>query len=421
MIELKVVVIPAATANRRADPVFFLTGGPGGAATEDWASAPSLFPAIHQDRDIVLIDQRGTGGSNQMLFPPAPDLSGLTPDEAHVRLERWAEGELKDLNGDPRFYTSAVAADDLDDVRAALGYDQIDLYGSSYGATLAQYYLRQHEVHARAVVLDGGTLLDLPILELMAARSQEALDRVFARCSAEEDCRGAYPNLEADFQTALHRLIRHPVRTEAVDYRSGEHVILTADWLAGRVHELLKSGQSGEIPRLVHLSAEGNFEPLIQLVLAALREPDAMRQAMFWSTECSEAWAAHDPGMAGKLGAGSYYLGAMLEGMSRLELGCSLMPAIPQPANDSDPVRSSVPVLLLNGSLDPQDPPENVADAATELPNSLVVVAPEAHVFGHVGCMPDLIAAFLEAGTVDGLDTGCVDDLAPPAFSTSDG
>ena len=182
MIPLDVVVIPAASERPAADPVFFLAGGPGGAATESWANAPQVFPAIHQDRDIVLVDQRGTGGSNELLFPPAPDVSGLPRSDGWRKVERWAKGALEGLNGDIRYYTSAIAADDLDDVRVALGYDLIDLYGGSYGATLAQYYLRQHEAHVRAVVLDGGTLVDVPIVELMAARSQEALDRVFARC-----------------------------------------------------------------------------------------------------------------------------------------------------------------------------------------------------------------------------------------------
>jgi pimeloyl-ACP methyl ester carboxylesterase len=421
IIELKVVVIPATSANPAPDPVFFLTGGPGGAATQGWASAPSLFPTIHNDRDIVLVDQRGTGGSNELLLPSAPDVSGLSPAETRRTLERWAEGALDDLDGDLRFYTSAAAADDLDDVRAALGYDLIDLYGSSYGATLAQYYLRQHEGHVRAVVLDSGTLVDVPIGEVMAARSQEALDEVFNRCRADVGCHAAYPDPERDLQTALRRLSQHPVRTDSVDEQSGERIVLTADSLAGRVHELLKTGQSSEIPRLVHLAAEGDFDPLTQLVLAALNELDPTNLGMFWSIECFEAWAAYDPEQVAELGAGSYLLPVMLDGARDLELGCSLMPHVPTPVNDAEPVRSPVPVLLLNGSLDPQDPPANVADAPTELPNSLVIVAPEAHTFGHVGCMPDVVATFFEAATVEGLDTTCVDELTPPPFSTSMG
>lgn len=421
VIELEVVVIPASTPTPAADPVFFLTGGPGGAATEGWASAPSVFPAVHEDRDIVLVDQRGTGGSNELVLPSPPDLADLPPSEMRERLKRWAVGAIEDLPGDVRFYTSAAAADDLDDVRDALGYDIIDLYGSSYGATLAQYYLRQHEARVRAVVLDGGTLVDVPILEVMAARSQEALDRVFARCHADAECHAAYPDPEEDLRTALRRLSRDPVRMEAVDYRSGERVVLTDGSLAGLVHELLTTGGSGEVPRLVHLTAEGELEPLTELVLAALREPDPTRLGVFWSTECAEAWAAHDAERMVEAGDGSYYLPAMLDAARNLDLGCSLMPPVPVPPDDGRPVRSDVPVLLLNGTLDPQDPPANVADATVELPHSLTITPPQAHTFGHVGCLPDVVAAFLDAATVEGLDTACIDELTPPPFTTSDG
>jgi pimeloyl-ACP methyl ester carboxylesterase len=420
-IPLDVVVIPAASARPAADPVFFLAGGPGGAATESWANAPQVFPAIHQDRDIVLVDQRGTGGSNQLLFPPAPDISGLPRSEGWRRVQRWAKEALEGLSGDIRYYTSAIAADDLDDVRVALGYELINLYGGSYGATLAQYYLRQYEAHVRAVVLDGGTLVDVPIVELMAARSQEALDRVFELCHSDPGCRASYPDPARDLRKALRRLSKHPVRTDAVDYGSGEHVVLTSDSLAGRVHELLVTGQSGEIPRLVHVTAEADYQPLASLESAALRQPDPAQLGMFWSIECFEGWAAHDRDRIAVAGGGSYYLPVILDADRDLDLGCSLMPRVPTPADDERPVRSDVSVLLLNGTLDPQDPPANVADAATELPNSLVIVATQAHTFGHVGCMPDVVAAFIETGTVVGLDTTCVDELPTPPFSTSGG
>ena len=418
VIPLDVVVIPAASERPAADPVFFLAGGPGGAATESWANAPQVFPAIHHDRDIVLVDQRGTGGSNELLFPPAPDVSSLPRSDGWRKVERWAKGALEGLNGDIRYYTSAIAADDLDDVRVALGYDLIDLYGGSYGATLAQYYLRQHEAHVRAVVLDGGTLVDVPIVELMAARSQDALDRVLARCHSDAGCHASYPDPARDLRKALRRL-SHPVKTDAVDYGSGEHVVLTSDSLAGSLHDLLVTGQSGEIPRLLHLTAEADYEPLTSLVLAALRQPDPGQLAMFWSIECSERWAAHDRDHIAEAGVGSYYLPVMLDADRDLDLGCSLMPRVPTPADDGRPIRSDVSILLLNGTLDPQDPPANVADAATELPNSLVIVATQAHAFDHIGCMPDVVAAFIEAGIVKGLDTTCVGELPTPPSSTS--
>ncbi len=178
-IELNVMVFPAQVPNPAADPVFFVAGGPGGASTDDWSSAPGAFPEVHASRDIVLVDQRGTGDSNPLQLPESrPDVSGMSRSDAIATFQAWLDEYLSKLDADQSLYASPQAADDLDAVREALGYDRIDLYGSSYGATLVQYYLRQHPDHVRAAVLDGGTLLDVPVLELIPRNSQDALDSV---------------------------------------------------------------------------------------------------------------------------------------------------------------------------------------------------------------------------------------------------
>ena len=200
-IDFYVKLVPAVASDPQPDPVFFLAGGPGGAATQSWLSAPGLFPIVHWDRDIVLVDQRGTGDSNLLLWPEPPDLSGLSRHEMSVTLAAWLKKALAGLDADPRFYASRQAADDLDDVRAALGYDRIDIYGASYGATLAQYYLRQHESHVRSVVLDGGTLLDVPIFERLPRSSQAALDSVLERCVADTACHATFPDPAGDLET----------------------------------------------------------------------------------------------------------------------------------------------------------------------------------------------------------------------------
>jgi pimeloyl-ACP methyl ester carboxylesterase len=414
-IELRVTVVPAAGPATEPDPVFFLAGGPGGAATESWASVATGFPDIHADRDIVLVDQRGTGGSNPLQLPEPLDLAGLSAGEMRDTLTPWVADVFGSLPGDYRHYTSSVAADDLDAVRDALGYETIDLYGSSYGATLAQYYLRQYPERARTAVLDGGTLLDVPIFETYAGRSQQALESVLARCRADDVCRGAYPDPAGDLPRAMRRLSARPV-TSAVERPVGSPIVIDGDTLAGQVHLLLLTHRSGEIPRLVHLAAAGDVEPMEQLA-AEDQGPDPMRLAMFWSVVCSEAWARYRPAATRRNAADSYLAGVVDTNARSVRLGCSLLKPGEVGPDDAEPVRSEVPVLLLNGSEDPQDPPANVADASVELPNSLLVVAPgQGHTVGHLGCLPDVVAAFIEAGTVDGLDTTCVETLTPTPF-----
>jgi pimeloyl-ACP methyl ester carboxylesterase len=415
IIELRVTVVPAAGPSTEPDPVFFLAGGPGGAATESWASAATLFPGIHADRDIVLVDQRGTGGSNRLQLPEPPDLAGLSAGEMRDTLTPWVAEVFGRLPGDYRHYTSSVAADDLDAVRRALGYETIDLYGGSYGATLAQYYLRQYPERVRTAVLDGGTLLDVPIFETYAGRSQEALESVFTRCRADDACRRAFPDPAGDLRRAMRRLSTQPV-TSAAEGPGGTSIVIDGDTLAGQVHLLLLTHRSGEIPRLVHHAATGDLEPMEQLA-AEDQGADPMRLAMFWSTVCSEAWARSQPAATRRHAADSYLAGVAIGNARSVQLGCSLLEPGEVGPDDAEPVRSEVPVLLLNGSEDPQDPPANVADASVELPNSRLVVAPgQGHTVGHLGCLPDVVAAFIEAGSVDGLDTTCVESLTPPPF-----
>ena len=205
-IELGVMVVPAASPSPEPDAVFFLAGGPGGAATESWAPAATVFADVHASRDIVLVDQRGTGLSNQLMLPEPPDLDGMADGEIRQVMGDWVDNAFADLPGDYRHYTSRDAADDLDAVRDALGYETIDLYGGSYGATLAQYYLRLHPDRVRTAVLDGGTLLDVPVFEVYAGHSQDVVDRVFARCAADEDCRRAFPNPADDLARSIRQL-----------------------------------------------------------------------------------------------------------------------------------------------------------------------------------------------------------------------
>ncbi len=421
-IGLDVMVIPAADPEPEPDPVFFLAGGPGGAATRIWWNAADVFPRVHDHRDIVLVDQRGTGDSNPLLLPEFPDTTGMPAREARAAIARSVERGLERLDTDPRLYASAAAADDLDDVRAALGYDRIDLYGASYGATLAQYYVRRHERHVRAVVLDGGTLLDVPLFELLPANSQRILDTVFDRCAADAACHAAFPDPAGDLATAIARLTRHPVQTDVSASGSDAPVVADAHALVDEIHHLLAVGDGAGVPLLIHQAATGDLEPVAEHMLGTGTDlaGSTERMVMFWSIVCSEGWARFDPARTAELGAGSYLLGSELERARGIAAVCRAMPEPALGPGDAAPLRSNVPVLFLNGAADPQDPPSNVADAPVQLPNSLVVAIPGlGHTVGHLECCPDVIGAFFEAGSVDGLDTSQIERLAPAPFETS--
>jgi pimeloyl-ACP methyl ester carboxylesterase len=414
-IDLRVAVVPARATVPAPDPMFAIAGGPGDPATQFFAWLPGLYTGVHATHDIVLVDQRGTGASNALTLPPLPDTSGLSASQADARLASWMHDALAALDADPRFYTSTVAADDLDDVRAALGYDRIDLYGTSYGATLAQYYLRQHADRVRVAVLDGGTPLDVPVLERIASNSQHALDLLLARCEADAACHAAFPDIAAEWSTLVAELATG-LATNVVNPATGERVVADLPTVGPSIHNALLTGSAAaQVPLAVHAAFAGDWELATQLVPAA-PAGDGTTLLMAEEIFCSEAWARFDPDAVSRDGVGSYALPMELVRAQARATICRYLPKGVVPADDASPVRVTVPVLWLTGDGDPQDPPANLTAVPSQEPNSLVVVVPaQEHVVGHLGCGPAVIAAFLDAGSVSGLDTSCVAHGADPS------
>lgn len=413
-IGLRVAVVPAVVSDPEPDPLFAVAGGPGDAGTQFFAWLPAVFEDVHATRDIVLIDQRGTGDSNALRLPERPDTSGLPETDADALLSAWADGALASIDADPRFYTTTVAADDLDDVRAALGYETIDLYGTSYGGTLVQYYLRQHGEHARVAVLDGSTPVDVPVLERMAASSQAALDLLFERCAEDAACHQAFPRLADEWAALVDRLA---TPLTIVDPESGAEAVIDRIMLAEAIHAaLLTESTAGQIPLAVHLAYEGQWIEAAQIISA----PPSGGPSLLMAEEvvCSEAWARFNPAEVARQGAGSYALARELADAQERASMCQYLPHGVVPVDDAAAVRTDTPVLWLVGDGDPQDPPANLSGVPAQEPNSRIVVMPaQQHVIGHLGCVPSVIAAFLEAGSAGQLDTSCVAQEAPaPPF-----
>jgi pimeloyl-ACP methyl ester carboxylesterase len=412
---LRVAVVPAVAADSEPDPLFALAGGPGDASTSFFAWFPGFYTGVHATHDIVLVDQRGTGGSNPLTLPAMPDRIGLSAAEADARLSSWAKESLAGLHADPRMYTSSVAADDLDAVRVALGYDKIDLYGASYGGELAQHYLRQHADRVRVAIMDGTTPLDVPVLELMAAASQHALDLLLDRCAADAACHSAFPNLASEWSTLVAEFAKGVTVTDPSSGTTGMADLATVG--PSIHHALMTEAAAVQLPLAIHLALEGEWAEVSQLVPSSDASPNA-GPTLLMKDEilCSEAWARFDPAEVERQGAGSYAVPFVRAWATREATLCRYLPKGIVPADDAAPVRTDLPVLWLVGDADPQDPPSNLADVPSQEPNSRIVVMPaQEHVVGHLGCGPSVIASFIDAGTATGLDTACVAQGASPA------
>lgn len=415
-IDLRIVVLPALDANAKPDPVFFLAGGPGQGAAEMAAAIKEVLRRVQTTRDIVLVDQRGTGKSHPLTCDPGTDrLADIdaSDDAGLARLRTCMNGYDADLTK----YITSIAMDDLDEVRAFLGYEQINIVGGSYGTRAGLVYLRQHGDRVRAIVLDGVAPTDMRMPMFFARDAQRALDKLLANCEADAACRAAYPNLAERVRKLFARLDTSPPRVHVTHPRTGEsaEVQLRAAYAASVLHGALYSPLvSSLVPAVIERAERDDFQGL--LALGMMNEPLAENMAigMQLSVLCSE----DDPFITSEAletaTAGSLFARHLLSWRTQ---ACAMWPKAQLPAGYREPVSSDVPALILSGELDPVTPPDWGAQAATHLSRSTHVVATgTGHGVLGTGCGQTLVRLFIDAGSAQGLDTSCASTIERPPF-----
>lgn len=421
-IHLAVAVVPAVSTVARPDPLFVLAGGPGEAAGSFYASVATAFTRIHRNHAIVLVDQRGTGGSNA-LDCTDHDVRGGNPGAAPSLAEIVAQTKrcLRQLrtHAHVRFYTTELAVQDLERVRAALGYGRIDLYGSSYGTVLAQAYLRRFPDRVRSMILDGVVPPQRPIGALSALSAQRAVRHILAECAREHACRARFGNPMADYRRARAALAAHPVALTVPDPTRGtpRHVRLTTYQL-GQVLRLASytPALAALLPLDLHAAAQGEYAPLAgQFLFIDRAYSRAVAEGMNNTVVCSEDVPFYHVTARQRAAMRRTFLGTLP--LRDLAAVCKVWPKGPVPANFHAPLHSDVPVLLLSGGNDPITPPRYAAEAARGYPNSLSLVVPG---FGHGQlldpCVGKLMARFIQRASVKGLNTACIRRLRPPPF-----
>jgi pimeloyl-ACP methyl ester carboxylesterase len=409
-IVLTVAVLPANTLNPRPDPLFLLAGGPGQAATSLAPFAAQLID-VRRERDIVLLDQRGTGRSSPLdcaAFAADDDLAAALQLDPVPKASACA-AELAAKGVDAAQYTTAAFVADLDAARAALGYDRINLWGGSYGTRAALEYLRRHAVHVRSAVLDGVAPPRIStVVDVWTARDA-ALSAVIGACGQSPACRAAHPDLAATLAAIGDEL--GPAGRDVVlaDPRNGaaQTVRLTYDHVLAALQPLLYVPElQGLVPEAVARAAAGDYGPLQALV--ALTTADLARQlssALHYSVICAEDAPRFSPAERKRALAG-LRTRSLAE---RVLAVCALWPRGAAPADATTPVVSDVPVLLLSGGLDPVTPPAYGTEVAATLPNSRHIVA---RGYGHIvspqACGPRLVAAFVDDAGFAKLPPTCV-------------
>jgi pimeloyl-ACP methyl ester carboxylesterase len=423
-ITIRYVVVPAMARRKLADPVFMLAGGPGQSAVGVAALTMPIFARLNNRRDIVFVDQRGTGGSAPLACDEPEDetLADQSEPQRRMRLVKQCKAKLLKLpyiqrESDLGLFTTTLAVQDLDAVRRQLGVEQVDLVGGSYGTRVALEYLRQFPKSVRRSVIDGVAPPDMALPASFSTDNQAAFEALVAACAAEAACVRAYPDLRARFAALLQSLPRPVTARRPLDGRE-EHFVLTRDMVLGAVRGALYSpALAAALPAAIDAASHDDLAGLLGLSATLLaKKSSRLAMGMHFSVVCAED-LPHVSGSADRPGPdfGTTF--------SRLyEEVCATWPRGAVPASFYTLAKSDSPVLVLSGGIDPVTPPrhgERVARALGPLARH-VVVANAGHGVMSIGCMRDVVFRFIDAASdrdATTVDAECAAHVPrPPAF-----
>jgi pimeloyl-ACP methyl ester carboxylesterase len=406
---LHVTVAPAFRESARPDPLFVLAGGPGEAGSDLLPLLSNTFRRTRATRDIVFIDQRGTGLSGKLDCDSKPGQETMTEEQLEAEI-RACIGRMKTNFA---AYGTANAARDIEQVRLALGYDRINVWGGSYGTRLGQAYARACPAKLRAMVLDGVAAPD-QVIPAGGRDSQAALDKLFRQCGAEPSCQRAFPALRAEFAALVAKIAAGKLTVDVADPRTAEPVKLamTSARFLGTVHSILYSpSDSRRLPFLIHSAAQGRWEPFVarRNVAADFSAEGSNALILHLAVVCAEDWPRLTPAL--RLDDASALTAPMLERLPGL---CAAMkvPAVPLAA----PTLIEAPVLMLSGALDPVTPPRRAEAAGKHMAKARhLVVANAGHGISQLGCAPRLLREFLDRPDAP-VKADCLNEIPVPGF-----
>jgi pimeloyl-ACP methyl ester carboxylesterase len=420
-IDLNLVVLPALDQKTKAEPLFDLAGGPGASSAERAEFYVGPGKDYRRRHDVVCVDQRGTGQSNRLSIPREKTaqyyLSEMFPID-YVRQLRHALEKRADLTK----YTTSIAMDDLDDVRAWLGYDRINLFGASYGTQAVLVYMRQHPEHVRSAILLAVAPTDLKMPLHHSDSAARAMDLLLGECERDAACHAAFPQIRDDWKNALAQLEKQPARVEyssdgkaaptTLEIQRGVFAEKIRTWMYGR-------DKAARIPMIVHHAAGGDFALFLQQAIGP-SIPDFVADGMYLSVTCAEDVPFINQEEAAKLNADNPFGNYRVFQQTR---ACGMWPRGKIPTDFLDPVSSNAPVLIFSGNMDPVTPPKYGEEVAKHLRNSRHIIIAEA---GHgvdglkdPGCVDRIAIEFLDKGDAKNLDVSCIERMAPPPFVTN--
>lgn len=404
-IQIHYAVIPAVKNSYPEEALLAIAGGPGQSAIDNAAGFNTMLNKVRQQRDILLIDQRGTGRSN-VLDCQDDVLSALDFNDADVDSRAEAQKCLTSLDADVTQYGSIKALNDFEAVRQHLGYKKLHLYGISYGTRMAQLYMRYFPQYLATVTLDGIVPMQQSVLEIGSAIDR-GFDLLFQDCQQNRACNAQFPNLKAEFTQVDQQLAKQALISQVHDPVTGERtqLTLTRGKFNGSIRmALYQANVRALLPHAIHQAANNNFQPILGLYALTI-DNAGMAMGMHASVVCGEDIQRITPEMRAQ--AQQSFMGkTMLEG---LEATCDVWQVPAVDPSFSDAVNSDIPTLLLSGEIDPATPPSWGELAMEKLSNAKHFIAPHAtHGVAYQSCGNNLVAELVSSGSVKALDGECL-------------
>ena len=415
-IALAIAWVPA-SREAEPDPIFMLAGGPGQGAKASYPAVDAAFNEVNRSRDVILVDQRGTGDSNPLACRDAEgnNTFGDVEDISAAGARAFAERCLAELSkkADVRFYTTTEAIADLEAVRIAIGAQKINLYGGSYGTRVAQQFAAAYPQSTRAVVLDSVVPNDLVLGSEHAKNLEVSLKAQFARCQANKACAAALPDpmaAVAQVRETLSAPGLAPVRYRDPTTGESREEVPTAGHLGVLLRLYAYSPVTAVLlPVVVKQALEGDYAPLLaQASFVGNAIGEQIMHGMQLSVSCSEDGdeLQADPSDANTV------MGSEFVAFTKAQ--CAAWPRGQRRENFRAPLTGNVPLLAISGEFDPVTPPRYGDAAIAQLSNARhLVLKGQGHTPIGAGCMPTLFAQFIETADAKALDASCLERLAP--------
>lgn len=419
-ISLNILRLPAISPAPKQDPLFLIQGGPGGSSVDMATMLHHAFMDVRKNRDLIFVDQRGTGKSSPMFCERLSDTDELLPEAEQTKKSlTFIKNCAEKYQAQVPYYTTPYAAQDLDIVRQKLGYAKINLWGGSYGTRVALEYLRKFPQHARTAILDGVAPVQIALPKYFQTDALVALEAINTNCQAQEKCKHLYGDIVEKAKQVTRRFAHEQaagtpisIQFEHPRHQQQTKLVLTPKSFSGLIFMSLYSRDlTVLLPHAIANAEKGDYRLIASLSALASEQTNFsnLSEGMRYTIICNED--AHFISANDIANAKSFFGLNMLKDFADV---CAIWPKADLPQHYNEPIVSDVPALLLSGNHDPVTPSRWSEMVAKHLTHSLQILAPGGnHSISMEGCVPKIIAQFIELGVVDGIKTDCTKNILP--------